>query len=162
MVQPEYKASPVMEPAQNSTLCLADIVSMVESRNNKYALRYEPAWRTPQSLGPQISKYNTCTLPTALEIGRLSWGAFQVMGSNLYYMGLDCSIGEFLSNLDKQKEMFVVFCQRRQIEFTLDEILDDDDKGHLFALHYNGAASVYLVALRDTYAREQEKIDRVS
>ncbi len=160
MILPNYKESPTLEPAQNSTLTLADIVATVESRKNRYAMRYEPAWRTPQQLAPTIARLNVCNIATALEIGRISWGAFQVMASNLYYMGLDCSIGQFLSDDEKQKEMFVVFCKRRQIEFTLDDILDDDAKGHLFALHYNGAPGPYLLALRDAYEREQDKIEK--
>lgn len=155
----DTKNANVLVPAKSSTLTLADVVARVESNNNKYAMRFEPAWKVGQSMINQVASLNKCDTATAQIVCKTSFGAYQIMGSNLYYLGLTQPIGAFMNDPAMQQMFFVAFVRSRMIDFELDDVLDDDEKGRMFALHYNGNPAAYLVALRDAYDRMQESIE---
>ena len=158
---PNFLADPqnanALIPAKSSTWTLADVIARVESNNNKYALRFEPGWKVGQQLVVQVATINKCDVVTSMTVCKTSFGAYQVMGSNLYYLGLTQPIGAFLNDTALQQLFFIAFLQSRNIDFELDDVLDNEEKDRLFALHYNGNPAAYLVAIRDTFDRMQEQ-----
>ena len=144
---------PVLIPFQGTTITLASVVAKVESNDNGYALRYEPAWRVSNGSVSRIATINECTRDTARVLGAISWGRYQIMGSNLYDAGLTVPVGGYLNDDVLQQQYFISFLDRNDINFSIVDILDDDQKAHRFGLRYNGAPGPYLVAIRDTFDR---------
>ena len=125
---------------------LKDIIKQIESSNNKLAVRFEPHFY--QRLKEQefndraiqkIKELHKCNTDTAYMIASTSWGLFQIMGYNLYFYGLtDKTVFEFLFNEEEQGQAFEKFTQIKNINFTVDELLEDENKIKKFAKLYNG------------------------
>lgn len=82
---------------------LADVVKIVESSGNTFAIRYEPAlyatkpaWAISQL--QNIKNINKCSDPTALMISCTSFGAWQLLGVNIYSMGYKLPIAQYLQD----------------------------------------------------------------
>lgn len=123
-------------------LTLADLVAAVESGNNQFAIRYEPNF-VPSALAVkrcQNSQNGFCSVATAKIICASSWGKYQIMGENIYgLLNLSFSIGKFLSDPDSQREIFDSFLTKKNINFSLAEILSDQAKRDSFSIKYNGS-----------------------
>jgi hypothetical protein len=130
---------------------LGQIIMHVESSGFSGALRFEPkVYDGIKSVetGPEfdtiakIARLNICNIDTARILYATSFGLYQIMGYNLYGMGLHRSISDFLAGPNArilQDAMFAKFLAGRGINFTWKEMLVDPDKLNLFALHYNGS-----------------------
>lgn len=132
---------------------LSDLIALVESNNNPFAMRYEPAFLPqPQAVNSLASKTH-CSLSTAQIILKTSWGKFQIMGQSLYDLGFVDWPGVMLANGGLQTQLFGEYCTRRGINFTLDEIINSSNKRALFAKYYNGPGNipVYSQRIIDTY-----------
>lgn len=91
-----------------------------------------------------IAKINGCTLETAQVLYATSFGLYQVMGYNLYSLGLHRPISEFLAGPHArilQDAMFAKFLSGKGILYTWRELASDQDKLNLFATKYNGSLS---------------------
>ncbi len=135
----------------DDTLTLPQVIAHVESRGRLDAVRFEPGWQTMVSSARIAARVNMCSFPTAIQLCKFSWGKYQIMGSNLYDLGLSLSIGHFLNDSVTQDEMFNEFVTDRDINFTLQQVLTEPDKMHTFALHYNGNPLLYSAAIRSAY-----------
>lgn len=89
---------------------LGDVIKRVESDNNPYALRFEvTVYDRMLRKVPRhpvlfvIKDANKCSDRTAGMIAATSWGAWQLMGFNVYGSGkYTRSIGEFLGSVAEQ------------------------------------------------------------
>ena len=61
------------------------------------------------------------------------------MGYNLYFYSLtEKTVFEFLFDEEEQEQAFEKFTQIKKINFTVDELLEDENKIRKFARLYNG------------------------
>ena len=125
---------------------LFQLVAQVESNNQSNAVRFEPGW-VPSATGVAacIKAYSPAYMnqTTAKTLCAMSWGKVQIMGSNLYDLGLSVALFDYVKSDALQEQFFNKFCVSRKIAYTLAEVLDDGVKLRDFARKYNGAATVY-------------------
>lgn len=124
-----------------SDLLLSEAVAKVESSGNPYAMRYEPAWLVNGTTVDLIAQHATggwIDTATAAVIGKTSWGAYQIMGSNLWgEMGYDGRLVDFLTSKLEQLLIFKQFIAKAGFN---DGPLNSMDLAELnrFAIYYNG------------------------
>lgn len=128
---------------------LSYIISLVESSGFSGAMRFEPkVYETVKGhevdgyFIPDIMRINRCTAETAEVIYSTSYGLYQLMGYNLYRLGLHRPISEFLNGVQSrllQDTLFAKFLSDRNILFTVEEMHEDPAKLARFAEHYNGS-----------------------
>lgn len=128
------------------TLTLSRVVSEVESRHVFHALRYEPLFSkyvTMESVKRCIQGHSPVYMnrETAYQLMHFSFGAYQIMGENLYALGYSGSIAHYLHSETVQLAYFEKYIQSRNINYTLEEILTDDEKLNRFSVKYNGVKS---------------------
>lgn len=139
------------------TILLSDCVAEVESSNSPYAMRFEANYTVSNGAARQIQKYATaCYMDqnTALNIGRTSWGRFQIMGANLYTM-LKCQapIVHFLEDDEMQLNFFNAFCENIGFENSdFQNYLDNPDELLSFARCYNGS-EIYAESLKAAFEK---------
>lgn len=133
---------------------LSQLIAQVESNSRLDAVRFEPAYHPDkrafalaQKAWPGLS-YNTYEVMLAC-----SWGEFQIMGDNLYLLGLDCSLPKFCADADMQCLYFKRFCASRNIDYTLAEIFGDRTKLQNFAHRYNGDPIAYSTRMLNVYGQ---------
>lgn len=95
-------------------ITLSDCIAQVESSSNLLAMRYEPRVYQTQLLTPQqqIEDYAVggyIDQTTAAMIASTSWGQFQIMGYNLYGLGYQSTIVDFLTNSTHQIAYLIRF-----------------------------------------------------
>lgn len=150
---------------------LKDIVELVESNQDKMAIRYEKAtfgniWGKLKYYDAleRIRRVHKCSYDTAVMIASCSFGKFQIMGFNLYgILKLESHIVNFLMNESMQEKAFNDFVNLIGIEekAIIEEIKDAlehcDGSGKAFTekpgiqkfiANYNGAK----VGSKDFYA----------
>lgn len=121
---------------------LSHVIMGIESSGNAHALRFESALYEKATLGTiwsTIAQVNKCTLVTARMIAYTSFGLYQIMGFNLYTLGLNVDIGDYLGDAVLQSQLFAEFLALKGINFTLQELLTDPVKMSKFATTYNGS-----------------------
>jgi hypothetical protein len=135
-------------PMQKNTL--EWIIADIESGDNPYAMRFEPGIYARMQISarynPMIERAkqtNICSRETAKIICATSWGRFQIMGFNLYDVGLNlgASVGEFMAEVAprSQAAYFLEFCVGRGIYFTLQQLRENQASVLRFAKVYNGS-----------------------
>jgi len=132
---------------------LSDVVAQVESGGSIYAMRYEPTYSPPKSsVEACIAAAGTyIDYLTALEICKMSWGKFQIMGGNLYSAPLSLSVNIIRYAGDEALQLstfnkFIASIGFEDVEFsTL-----TPNQLNRFALAYNGS-SVYAQSLQAAY-----------
>lgn len=136
---------------------LSQLIAQAESSCEQYAIRFEPAF-VPSALAIQrCATANRCTQATARIICATSWGFYQIMGEELYRREIVVHpIGEWLASANAQALGFLVFTQEKNIAFSLDAILHDENKRLDFATHYNGNGPVYSKYLMEVYAEHSK------
>lgn len=127
---------------------LEELISDIESGGNQYAMRFEPLVyeRTQNSnryeaMVNVAKSRNKCSRATACMIVATSWGKFQIMGFNLYdpsSLDYPHSVGQYMADTDDQAGTFKTFCQRKNIYFSVTDLLDET-LALRFARVYNGA-----------------------
>jgi hypothetical protein len=132
---------------------IADVVAWVETKNNRSAVRFEPttynkfgsdAARTnkiAQAILARIQIINVCSVHTAAMIYSSSWGAYQLMGFNVYAgPSFDMPVAEYLACETVQRASFVEFLTRCSIGNVTPEQLAASQSLRLkFAMKYNGS-----------------------
>jgi len=132
---------------------LQDLVSAVESSNNPKIWRFEPNYKPSQSGLSNIKKYyKGLSNATYNIVLASSWGLYQIMGDNLYNMGLQVSIMDYLDDVNLQGEYYKKYVTSRNIDYSLAEIISNPASRDNFSLRYNGSIG-YGVVLVDTYNR---------
>lgn len=133
---------------------LESIISDIESAGNRFAMRFEPhvfARTGEGKYGVMVSlakERNKCSFDTARVIVSMSYGAYQIMGFNLYdphVIDYPKSVGAFLSDDMVQAGTFRAFCQRRNIYFPVKDLYDESVRLR-FAEVYNGPATPHAYA----------------
>lgn len=127
---------------------LSSLIGWIESRNDPFALRFEPSVFSgsrfvDNALLQIIQQCNNCDENTARVIASTSWGAFQVMGFNLYnspfnYRG---KIAAFACDTNKQLQIFNDYIDAKNIAYTVSDLAASSLKREHFGLLYNGSAS---------------------
>lgn len=140
---------------------LSQLTAIVESNEINCAVRIEPAYRPDLTVAlPLIRKHHPGRLSHATYemILRCSWGRFQIMGDNLYKLGLKVSVIEYCNDADMQEIFYYRYCESRKIAYTLEEVLSDRKKLENYAWRYNGSRA-YANRLQSVYdANNQIKI----
>lgn len=152
-------------------LTLAEIIGSIEDDNKDWPPRFESGLYLKTSafrhdtgaLRPTVQvlrQYNggvaRCSLDTAEALYAMSWGTYQILGMTLYSppVGYAKSILDFLNSPAEQIACFQKDVSGRRIDFTVDELRDDEAKRRLFAAHYNGDVSgAYADKIAATIAR---------
>lgn len=137
-------------------ILLSDVVAQVESRNNPLAMRYEPAYQ-PSVRGLRLTSdlavNGFIDRITAGVICKTSWGAYQIMGNNLYdLMDYRHTLFSFLSSPQKQLDIFIAFVQHAKFGFdnpTFTQLTNAELDA--FAQYYNGSL-VYAESLKKAYS----------
>lgn len=141
---------------------LAQMAALIESANDPGAIRFEPEmyarWSSALDVDQlavlaRIVHANQCSRATALMIACTSWGAYQIMGENLYASGSPSvlySVAEILSSMTIQSGYFWWFVNTKHINYTLDELKTDPAKREHYAEVYNGPGNVVAYADRVT------------
>jgi hypothetical protein len=127
---------------------VSDVVDLIESNDGRAELRFEPAQYAKKLQHnyraiSAIIKANGCSNETAHVIYSCSWGAFQIMGFNLYDpddIGCTVSVFDFVCDMDRQRAAFYVFLHRAGIAFSIADLRDPAKRLH-FAAVYNGPAN---------------------
>lgn len=127
---------------------LSSVIAWIESRGDVYALRFEPSIYAGSrfvdyKLLQTIQACNNCDENTARVIASTSWGAFQVMGFDLYNAPINYRghIANFLCDPIKQTQTFNDFVDTRGIDYTVSDLAASQNRREHFALLYNGAIS---------------------
>lgn len=134
---------------------LAQVISRIESSDNPHAMRFESEIFNRQryeSNVPRIQSIHRCSTVTARMISATSFGAFQIMGFNLYAPGgIQCDIADYMGNPVQQLASFKRFLQLNGLDES-DENLLNQDKRLRFARVYNGdATGTYAMKMLTAY-----------
>ena len=133
-------------------ILLSDCVAYVESRNNPLAMRYEPTYQfNPANIDKAIAHATGGWIDTdtAAMILSTSWGAYQIMGDNLYTLGYQGTIAEFLTTEALQLDYFNRFIQSIGFSNAAFSSMDGQELDN-FAMRYNGSP-VYANSLQKAY-----------
>lgn len=145
-----------------STPSISLLVKLAESENNSVGIRYEPGFEkyvTQASINKCVAAAKPVTMSraTAKMVCMTSWGAHQIMGENLFALGLDMHIVNYVRAFDEQERMFANYCFSRKILYTIDEILTNKTKRENFARRYNGsvlyADRLMMIARREGWTK---------
>lgn len=133
-------------------LTMAEVVAWIESRNNAGAMRFEPATynkfagdvaklnKAVRDILARIQIVNRCSVHTAAMIYSTSWGAFQMMGFNVYADDGAVPISEYLASPRIQAADFVAFLKRSGLQdFTPGKLAKDQSARYKFSTKYNGS-----------------------
>ncbi len=146
MTIPEFPAA--------SPRALQAVIARIESSDNPYALRFEPAVYAAgasASLIARIAAVHDADDATGRVIAATSWGLFQIMGFNLWsgphpYAG---TFFEYCADDVAQRLAFETFLADRGMDFTLESLLASASRLVAFATFYNGDGIRYARAMRD-------------
>lgn len=127
-----------------NTYRLSDVVAETESAGKIDAMRFEPS--VFQRLAPQrnIVRYGSTeimTLETSRVLGSMSFGAYQIMGYNLYGV---CQyarpLTEYLTNESQQLFSFAKFIEHGKFDDNEFEVyVENNDLLLRFSKFYNGS-----------------------
>lgn len=133
--------------AVTSPVTLAQVIGWIESRNNPFALRFEPKvfarTQKEQPILQRIRDANACDDMTAQMIYSTSWGEYQLMGFDLYSAPVmfPHSLGDYLESSEFQLASFDQFCNGRNIGANTPQSLLLQSNALLFARRYNGGSA---------------------
>jgi hypothetical protein len=138
---------------------LLDAVAKVESGTDYAAMRFEavtfqnkPAW-IEKSVARIMYCHGgspKCDATTALMIACTSWGAFQILGANIWSGTYAGTIFDFANNIEAQTNVFSAFITPRGFHIN-DQISSwENSEGLEFASFYNGPGNpaAYWAALK--------------
>lgn len=136
-------------------ILLSDVVAQVESSNNPLSMRYEPGYQPSvrgMRLVADLAVNGFMDQITAGVICKTSWGAYQIMGDNLYdMMDYRFTLFSFLSSPQKQLDIFTAFVQRGKFGFANPAFTQlTNAELSAFAEYYNGSV-VYAESLQKAY-----------
>ena len=124
-----------------NNITLIDVIAELESSNNQYALRFESELMLityNSEILNTIIKYNQCDEITAKMIYNTSWGLYQIMGFNLYSMGLKTNVIAYCAEKSIQTIYFIQFLSENNINFKIQDMLQNNNLMASFIKTYNG------------------------
>lgn len=140
-------------PQSTTAIATSDLIAWVESRNDPWAFRFEPATYSASALlNPAraailatITRIHNCSAQTARVIYSSSFGAFQDMGFNIYGgpNAYTKPFGAFLASPSDQLQFFNAFCQSRGLDMTAQQLADSEALREQFGTVYNGNGVAY-------------------
>lgn len=142
------------------TVDLAAVVRQVETGDNPRRRRFEPgvyAWEMDiynrEGIVKNIAAINLCSLATAHVMFSESYGAYQMMGFNLWGWPTPLiKVDElaFRTDRDLQDRAFLDFITEHRINYQLEEMLGDNSKLAHFVTVWNGPQNLtsYMSKLR--------------
>lgn len=130
-------------------LTLAAVIRTIESRGNPYRPRFEfhayMAWPWT-AVYQRIADKHGCSHDTAQMIATTSWGAYQMLGLNIFdqtISGVDPPhLFAYVADSDMQDQSFGNFIKAKGVNFTLSDLLADPDKMQKFVTRWNGPGNV--------------------
>lgn len=135
---------------------IADIVSYIETKGDPQALRFEPATyarltdgnftKPHRAILQRIQDIHSCSLYTACMIYSTSFGAFQIMGFNLYGNAIkyNAPIFEYCSAASAQLQTFNAFIVAENLtSYTPQVMAESKSMRETFADIYNGSVDAY-------------------
>ena len=126
---------------------LLEALARIESSGSQYAIRFEPATYLrklafDKTIIQNIIKYNHCSRETAFAIYSTSYGAWQLMGFNIYNNNCEVSVGEYFADRALQEKSVGVYLKQRGLEkITAQDLLDQKVREN-FARKYNGPGNI--------------------
>jgi len=122
---------------------LWDAIASIESGNNHRAMRFDPDFckHDPQwveGMQYKIMQIHGCNQTTAWMIAATSFGSFQLLGANIYSLGWEATIFDFIYSAPGQFHSFSMWIEKAG--FSATENIDEwNEKRFLkFALYANG------------------------
>ena len=102
------------------------------------------AWPWGPACDRILAKHR-CTRDTAQMIATTSWGAYQMLGVNVFdpaVSGVDHDhLFAYVADARMQDASFAHFLKAKGIDWRLDELLGDADKMQTFCARWNGPAN---------------------
>ncbi len=127
-------------PESKTITTLSQLTQIVESGGRLDAVRLEKNYHPDTKAFALIKKYHPgLSFETYEMMLQSSWGKFQIMGDNLYLLGLSDTLLEYCGSNLMQEIFYSKYCVSRNIAYTLDEVLKDSAKLEHYALRYNGS-----------------------
>ena len=118
---------------------LSQLIAKCESNATISAVRFEPAYHPDTRAFALAQRFNPGLSYATYEMFlACSFGLYQIMGDNLYLLGLDQPFSVFWNEADMQTDYFNRFCMQRNIAYSLDDVINNTQKGMDFSHHYNG------------------------
>ncbi len=133
---------------------LAQIIAILESSGNPFAMRYEPRYAPSGDSIVAYSRIAHVSTDTARVCLATSWGMYQIMGQNLVGLGVDVSFPAYCMSIHFQHKSFVDFLAHsglaKYAAMPLADFLADDSAVLDFATIYNGPGNptAYAAAIR--------------
>lgn len=139
--------------SQNKPTTLAGLVALVESNNNPYAVRLEQSYLDRVKNADAMVQRLNITHTTARFLLSCSWGKYQIMGENLWNMGIRISPIKYCNDTNVQDISFHTYCVINKCDYSLNRILSDSESRTDFAIKYNGNGNVesYLQKMMEIY-----------
>lgn len=137
---------------------ISQLIALVESNNNPSAARHEPAYVVTPSWVAKLSAANPgWSQDTYKTFASTSFGLYQIMGDWIYATGYRGTLMNFWSNTTIQDAAFINVLDIKGIDYTLDEVINDQAKRENFARHYNGPGNIqaYSQRILDVFARNK-------
>jgi|GEM_PF-1738289 len=122
----------------------ADVVQRIESSGQLDAVRFESGIFNGSfdvHVLANIKKFNNCSDMTSKAIYSMSFGLFQIMGFNLYdsnICGYTGTLGPYLTDVVIQKTSLNKFFNAKHLDYTVQQLADDQMARWHFATIYNG------------------------
>lgn len=142
-------------------ISLGAVIKQVESSNNYGAMRFELSVFDKLNKRKIVPTFlvgakvkNKCSYQTALMICATSWGAWQLMGFNIYKVcEFPGTIRDFLCDPSEQDRCAELFLQSRGFSSATDFATISKDELAKFASIYNGPSNVdaYTKRLTEEY-----------
>jgi hypothetical protein len=136
------------------------LISMVESSNNLYAVRFEPTHVPASEFVSRMQAVCVCSPDTAKVLCQTSWGLYQIMGDELMAKGLSISPIAYCQQPVTQGHLFQQVLKEKGLDaITLDQLATDQDIRLQFAKAYNGPGNMFVYAARllQTYQQAQRE-----
>jgi hypothetical protein len=135
-------------PSTGSGQALASVIKTIESGGNPHRPRFEyhafMAWPWTPAYDRILAKHQ-CTRDTAQMIAATSWGAYQMLGVNVFdpaVSGVDPDhLFAYVADAQMQDASFAHFLTAKGIDWTLEDLLGDADRMQKFCERWNGPAN---------------------
>lgn len=135
-----HASTPQRTHESNMITTLSQLTSLAESGHRLDAVRLEKNYRPTQSAFALIkAAHKGLSFETYEMILQSSWGKFQIMGDNLYLLGLKVSVIQYCTDDAMQEIYYIKYCASRNIAYTLHEVLADREKLNNYSRRYNGS-----------------------
>ena len=137
---------------QSKYTSLAQLIAQVESSNDQFAYRFEPAYTPRNETVDKMQHICNCSVTSAKILSASSFGLYQIMGFNLIDLGLELSPLKFCMLPELQTQFFNEFLAKNGIMYTLDEVVNDVQARLHFAKVYNGDEIAYASDMMRVYS----------